>query len=212
MMRIMRWNEDERFRRSGNRVIGQEARRLCERREFVEALRLYSSEERALRLFRWRRDYQMTTAELREVLVEWWTVIEAWSDAFWSPVKLNWLREVGYISDADRAFGGEVTIYRGNQGELEPAGLSWTLSRSRARFFAQHGQSARGKFLGIYRPEGRPSGARVWPGGMCSRFSMAVASRRSLSIQPRCTTSSNAYRKLGVHSRIELARVVTDQH
>jgi hypothetical protein len=101
----------------------------------------------------------MSSDELRAVLQEWWTVIEAWSTPEWNEVKLGWLRETGYVSDSRRSLTGDLTVYRGNLGEPEPAGISWTLSRAKARRFALVAASSRGAFLGMHGDHRTPT---VW--------------------------------------------------
>jgi len=145
--------------REGRRWLREEEQRRCRDRDFGRALSLYGSPERAPKLREWRTRYGMTTEELRGVLQEAWNVIEAWSTPEWNEVKLAWLRETGYVSDSSRKFSGELTVYRGNLGEPEPAGLSWTLSRDKARHFALVAASSRGSFLGMHGGQPVPT---VW--------------------------------------------------
>jgi len=145
--------------REGNRLRRAEERKRCKARDFGGALDLYESHWRAPKLREWRGRYKMTTAELRAVLQDEWTSIEAWSTPQWNKVKLAWLRETGYVSDSDRELAGELTIYRGNLGEPEPAGMSWTLSRELVRRFALIAASSRGAFLGMH---GELTAPTVW--------------------------------------------------
>ena len=71
-------------------------------------------------------------------------------------------RRVGFVcdSEADPNFADRVTVYRGNLGEKEPVGISWTLDRERAKWFSTWSQSPRAAFLGI-DTRGIPT---VWQG------------------------------------------------
>lgn len=66
----------------------------------------------------------------------------------------------------------EATVYRGNLGEHEPAGIFWTLDVEVAKKFASMGMSLRGKFLGMYREDGVPTvwEAKVDPGVILAHF------------------------------------------
>lgn len=112
----------------------------------------------------------LTDEQLREILRSEWTRCEAHRDYRADFVDL--FKRVGFVTDVGgewsqtkelpaRLRGKTVTIYRGNLGEDEPVGIAWTLSRETAKFFASHGMSLRGQFLGLYREDGVPT---VWKG------------------------------------------------
>jgi hypothetical protein len=175
--------------REDNRLRRAEERKRCKARDFGGALALYESEERAPTLRLWRTRYGMTTDELRAVLAEWWNMIEAWSTPQWNEVKLSWLRETGYLSDSERELAGELTIYRGNLGEPEPAGMSRTLSRALGQQFALVASSSRGAYLGMH---GRNPVPTVWRATVASSDVLGYFVDRDedeVVAQRRCATS-----------------------
>jgi hypothetical protein len=107
--------------------------------------------------------------QLREILRDEWTRCEAHQ-----PYRADFIQlfqRCGFITDAGedewsetkqlpkRLSAKTITIYRGNLGEDEPVGISWTLKKETAQFFAKMSMSLRGQFLGLYRPDGVPT---VW--------------------------------------------------
>lgn len=132
------------------------------------ALALYSSESIAAAIVEIAP--KLTTDQLREIVRDEWTRCEAHR-----PVRAEFIeifKRVGFVHDLDGSDGFEakplpprlrgktVTIYRGNLGEDEPDGISWTLSKATAQFFGRHHMSPRAKFiLGTWREDGIPT---VW--------------------------------------------------
>lgn len=164
---------------------------MCRARDFAGALLLSGSHERAAKLRGWRGQYGITSAELRAVLQEWWTSIEAWSTPQWNQTKLAWLRETGCVSDSPRQLTGELTVYRGNLGEPEPAGVSWTLSSTEASRFALVAASSRGAFLGMGAEHRTPT---VWRATVGHPRSWATSPRAARKRSPSTRRRSAASR------------------
>ena len=100
--------------------------------------------------------------DLRTVLLAEWPRCEAHRPHRAALVQLY--QQVGFVADGPlpaRLAGRTCTVYRGNLGEPEPVGISWTLSRRQAEFFASYPMTLRGRFLGTYDPTGIPT---VWRG------------------------------------------------
>lgn len=104
---------------------------------------------------------QLSDEQLREILTDEWTRCEAHRPYRREMVEL--FKRVGRINDPEelprKLRGKTCTIFRGNLGEEEPDGISWTLKRKTAEWFASYGMSLRGQFLGLYREDGIPT---VW--------------------------------------------------
>lgn len=99
---------------------------------------------------------ELSVDELRDVLRDNWTRCEAHRPYGKDFVRL--FQRACFVADTEavpkRVSGsGNVTIYRGNLGEPEPAGISWTLKRATAEFFCRMAMSPRGMFLGIWRED-----------------------------------------------------------
>lgn len=119
----------------------------------------------------------LSDADLKYVMQEWWTSTEAWGGTEMRHEILLLLHRVGYITDTrrkpklDRSLPGMgvVCVYRGNIGEDPTEGFCWTTSEKTAEFFGRAAFSPRGAFLGLGRD--RPWGemkpgavAMVWKG------------------------------------------------
>ena len=84
-------------------------------------------------------DLLLYAAEPRRIVAYVWTDTERpsqeqeeWIDVFSSVVDL-----FGRVSDTDEELSGELTIFRGRAGDEEHPGMSWTLSREKAEWFAR---------------------------------------------------------------------------
>lgn len=86
-----------------------------------------------LTLFKYTNQY-MSPEDFKEVLLFSWIMVE-------HPLKdinvtksemISWFRKVGYVSN----LSGVVTIFRGVGSEKYSDGISWTLSKSKAEWFA----------------------------------------------------------------------------
>ena len=84
-------------------------------------------------------DLLLYAADPRRIVAYVWTDTERpsqsqqeWIDVFSSVVDL-----FGRVSDTDEELSGELTIFRGRAGDEEHPGMSWTLSREKAEWFAR---------------------------------------------------------------------------
>jgi hypothetical protein len=84
-------------------------------------------------------DLLLCAADPRRIVAYVWAdtegpsqVQEEWIDVFSSVVDL-----FGSVSDTDEELSGELTIFRGRAGDEELPGMSWTLSREKADWFAR---------------------------------------------------------------------------
>ncbi len=84
-------------------------------------------------------DLLLYAADPRRIVTYVWTDTERpsqrqeeWIDVFSSVVDL-----FGRVSDTDEELSGELTIFRGRAGDEEHPGMSWTLSREKAEWFAR---------------------------------------------------------------------------
>ena len=84
-------------------------------------------------------DLLLYAADPRLVVAYVWTDTERpsqeqeeWIDVFSSVVDL-----FGRVSDTDEGLSGELTLFRGRAGDEEHPGMSWTLSRQKAEWFAR---------------------------------------------------------------------------
>lgn len=102
---------------------------------------------------------ELDDADLKAVMVEFWTMMEAWGGSAMRHEMLELLHRVGYISDTkkkphlDRSMPGfgVVKVFRGNIGEEPTEGFCWTTSEATAEFFARSAFTPRGMFLGLGR-------------------------------------------------------------
>ena len=83
-------------------------------------------------------DLLLYAADPRRIVAYVWTDTEGpsqqqgeWIDVFSSVVDL-----FGRVSDTDEKLSGELSIFRGRSGDEELPGMSWTLSREKAEWFA----------------------------------------------------------------------------
>lgn len=133
----------------------------CQSEDFSQALVLCSSEEVARALSEIAPN--VTDEQLRELLLGNWTRCEAHRDYRAQLVAM--FRRVGFLTDVETLpwtprRRKPLTIYRGNLGEIEPVGISWTLDRERGYFFASWAVSLRARMvLGINPENPRPT---VW--------------------------------------------------
>lgn len=103
--------------------------------------------------------------ELRAVLREEWARCDGGGDHRAELLEL--FRRAGYVSDTGRTFTGELVVYRGNLGEDPRLGLSWTISKAKARWFALYAlNSPRAWFLGLSRADGEEPVPTVWRGAV----------------------------------------------
>lgn len=86
--------------------------------------------------------YGFTAEQARDLLREHWTRCDAPGDATESLLDLFQL--AGYVSDCDERPTGELTVYRGTFGDDPCLGISWTLDKSKAEWFAEHGARGAG--------------------------------------------------------------------
>lgn len=132
--------------------------------DFSEALGGLGSEERATAFAYIGSEYgeaSLPAPELRRLLHEWWPMVDASAHVAEEIVAL--FRRAGYVNDTGRRLEGELTVYRGNLGEDPRLGISWTLSRAKARWFAQYANgSPRALFLGLERIDGEEPRPTVW--------------------------------------------------
>jgi hypothetical protein len=85
-------------------------------------------------------DLLLYAADPRRIVAYVWTGTEAppsqdqeeWIDMFSSVVGL-----FGRVSDTDEELSGELTVFRGHAGDEGLPGMSWTLSREKAEWFAR---------------------------------------------------------------------------
>lgn len=92
----------------------------------------------------------LSDADLWDALREQWTRCEA--HAPYRALLLEAFRRAkrarGTVTDSHGIpLAGVLTIYRGNMGEAEPAGISWTLDLGAARMFARWAFSPRAAYL-----------------------------------------------------------------
>lgn len=122
-------------------------------REARRALSMAGSEDRAACFVEIGREVE-GAGMLRELLIDYWTITEAWGGAATRHEMFELLRRVGYLTDTDgrpEGEGGVLTIYRGNIGEDPREGHAWTLSVEVAQLFARLPFTGRGWFLGLGR-------------------------------------------------------------
>lgn len=86
-----------------------------------------------LTLFKYTNQY-MSTEDFKEVLLFSWIMVEhPLSDVNVTKNEmLRWFGKLNFVSD----FSGAVTIYRGVGSEKYRDGISWTLDKSKAEWFA----------------------------------------------------------------------------
>lgn len=86
-----------------------------------------------LTLFKYTNQY-MSPEDFKEVLLFSWIMVEhPLSDVNVTKREMiSWFKKVGYISN----LSGVVTIYRGVDSEKYRDGISWTLDREKAEWFA----------------------------------------------------------------------------
>lgn len=153
----------------GQRAQAARVEALAADRQFVQALYLVGSEDRADRIVAWDEQYAFTDDEASDIVMRCWSVTEAWSanerlrDGMYSLLKRVAPAEVIREDDPrpmpDTWF---LTVYRGNLGETPGAHLaSWTLDREIAERFARMAASPRGWFLGMSTPDS-PGVPTVW--------------------------------------------------
>lgn len=144
-------------------VARSRARQFCqdiERGDYLHAFTWLASHEVADGLVYLAQVASATDEDLRRVVLgEWWRC-----DA---PGRrcaelLELFHRVAPVSDTGRQFAGTLAIYRGNLGEDPRLGVSWTLSKAKARWFALYPLSLRGRFLGLRRPDGGEPVPTVW--------------------------------------------------
>jgi hypothetical protein len=89
-------------------------------------------------LYDWWQEGEITTAELREL------ILGVWSGADWPLLSLDegtwieWFEETGFVSDSGCEKPSEpVTVYRGASIASAGRGMSWTFEIDRARWFAE---------------------------------------------------------------------------
>lgn len=132
---------------------------MVTRDDAMRRMGLSGSEDRAATLLSIAPD--LSDADLKAVMVEFWTMTEAWGGSAMRHEMLGLLKRVGYITDTrkkphlDRSMPGYgvVKVFRGNIGEDPTQGFCWTTSETTAEFFARHPFTPRGWFLGLGRSE-----------------------------------------------------------
>jgi hypothetical protein len=82
-------------------------------------------------------EYGIPDNELRDILREHWTRCDAPGDTVEALLAL--FQRAGYVSDTDDRLIGKLTIYRGTFGNDPSQGLSWTLDKGKAGWFASRG-------------------------------------------------------------------------
>jgi hypothetical protein len=145
-------------------VQRQYFRKRAEAGDYVGALEVLSSEDVANGILDLDGEYELSAEDLGAVLLAHWPRCDAHGHLV--PEMLIYFHLAGYVSDTGRTFTGPVRIYRGNLGEDPRAGISWTVSKAKARWFASdYTLSPRGGFLGLERADqqadARPT---VWSG------------------------------------------------
>lgn len=129
--------------------------------DYVRALDWLGSEDVAAGILELDSEWPLDDNELRAVLREHWDCCDGGGphrDDF-----LELFRRVGFVTDTGRTFTGELVAYRGNLGEDPRLGISWTLSRRKARWFALYAlDSPRARWLGLTRSDGSEPVATVW--------------------------------------------------
>lgn len=125
--------------------------------EARRALNLCESETRAACMIELARE--LPDEMVKDLLTDYWTVMEAWGGSADRHEMLEILHRVGYISDTkkkprlDRKYPGYglVEIWRGNIGEDPREGFCWSTEMATAEFFARSPFTARGWYLGLGR-------------------------------------------------------------
>jgi hypothetical protein len=105
--------------------------------EYSSALLRLSSSQRAQGIVYLSEAHGFSDEQLRDVLREYWTICDGPGDV--TDALLDLFRRASYVSDTDCTLEGELTIYRGTFGDDPRGGLSWTLDRKHAEWFAQRG-------------------------------------------------------------------------
>ena len=109
---------------------------------------------------------QLNDEQLREALLDNWTRCEAHGP--YREQLLTAFKRVGFITDTDHVSMADIVpdvafcIYRGNLGEPEPCGLSWTLRPERAQFFCKYYTSIRAHMILGIPPLEPGQHAMVW--------------------------------------------------
>ena len=88
-------------------------------------------------------EYGLTPDDARDLLREHWTRCDAPGDVT-EDLLVLFLR-AGYVSDCDERPTGELTVYRGTFGDDPRLGISWTLDKSKAEWFAAQGGRGSGR-------------------------------------------------------------------
>jgi hypothetical protein len=101
------------------------------------------------------RKYNLSQDEAKAVLLEHWPRCNIHRDHRDELVRV--FERAGYVSDTGRIFEGPVVAYRGNLGEDPRLGISWTLSKAKARWFALRSLQS-----GYGRPDRIEATASVW--------------------------------------------------
>lgn len=99
----------------------------------VEQIFMYLRSQYRLTLFKYTNIY-MSKEDFEKTLIQSWVMCENPSDDVnvTQAEKLRWFKKLNYISD----LSGIVTIYRGVENEKWKKGLSWTLNKNKAIWFA----------------------------------------------------------------------------
>ena len=105
--------------------------------DYEGALLLYDGNSRMAVLWDWLVEGEIEVEDLRALLPLAWTHAEAPSAL--PDLALELFRHAGFVSDTDVELSGLLTVYRGAApGEpKEQVGISWTLSYTRAEWFAR---------------------------------------------------------------------------
>jgi hypothetical protein len=147
--------------RAGRRAGRRAYRDAITRGDWDRALDLAGSEERATVLV--EISARVSDEELPALLMRQWPAVDGSGHVKHEILAL--FQRAGYVNDTGRRLEGRLTVYRGNLGEDPRLGISWTLSRARARFFALH-WTWRGPVLGLRRPDGGEPVPTVWRGSV----------------------------------------------
>ena len=88
-------------------------------------------------------EYGLTADQARDLLRDHWPRCDAPGDATEDLLVL--FRRAAYVSDCGERLTGELTVYRGTFGDDPCLGISWTLDKSRAEWFAAQGGRGSGR-------------------------------------------------------------------